>query len=141
MLAWAAKRWSHARLLKIDIHARQAKELSQALACSKTDDLACLEEVCHVVPPQCLVGGYIAPLCLRALSKYWAATCKLNVYADNDPACVAACSQLVTQARNVQVPVPSCYNMRFCRHTLVLMGTKLTVMHLLLRSYVPTLAA
>lgn len=62
---------------------------------------------------QCLVGGYIAPLCLRALSKYWAATCKLNVYADNDPACMVACSQLVQQARNVQVPVASRYNMDF----------------------------
>ena len=50
VLVWAAKRWSHARLLKIDIMKENAEELSQVLACSsKTNDLARLEEVCHVV--------------------------------------------------------------------------------------------
>ena len=49
-LAWAAKRWSCARLLKVDIREDNAEELSQALACDETNDLACLEEVCCVVP-------------------------------------------------------------------------------------------
>ena len=51
VLAWAAKRWSRARLLKIDILQDNAKELSQALACSKTNDLARLEEVCRWYVP------------------------------------------------------------------------------------------
>lgn len=45
VLAWAAKRWSRARLLKIGIKQDNMKELSQALACAETAKLARLEEV------------------------------------------------------------------------------------------------
>ena len=51
MLAWAAKRWSRARLLKIGIKQDNARELSQVLACIYNkyirNDLARLEEVRH----------------------------------------------------------------------------------------------
>ena len=50
VLAWAAKRWSHAQVLKIHIERSNAKELSRVLTCSKTNYLARLEEVWRMVP-------------------------------------------------------------------------------------------
>ena len=42
-VAWVAKRWSRARLLKICIQQDNTKELLQALSCRETRNLACLE--------------------------------------------------------------------------------------------------
>ena len=99
VLAWAAKRWSCARVLKIHILQENAKELSQVLRCSNTNDLARLEEVCHLVPLTVPIQAR------RPFSNHEAAIRQLQVYAntDIDPACAAACSHLLTQASNVQV--------------------------------------
>ena len=97
MLAWAAKRWSRARLLKIGIQQDNTEELLQALPISQTDKLARLEEVRHWLRSTVLES--------KAIADFGACVCKLHVYTQHggNPACAAACFLLLSHASNVQV--------------------------------------
>ena len=76
-VAWVAKRWSRARLLKICIQQDNTKELSQALSCHETRNLACLQEVRHRLcctvlgvdePRPWLTRGLLSASCTFTLS-------------------------------------------------------------------------
>ena len=101
-LAWAAKRWTRALMLKIQTWHGNVKALSMALANSQSNDLTHLEEVC---PLDC------SHHCHRSHSKLLSRPVGLRVRqlhvenegGDSQLACEIACTWLLTQARNIKV--------------------------------------